>query len=317
MKLRPNFAGFVVCLVMIHACYSDAQSATASASPQKIFIDTDIGDDVDDAFALALALNSRETEIVGINGAWGDTELRARMVARFLRETGHPGIAVGVGVPTESTTIFTQRAWADGAAVKGPFPDGVKLLHDAILKYPGELTLVAIGPLTDIGALIDRDAATFRKLKRVVIMGGSVHQGYGDTLPTAEYNIKMDAMAAQKLFTSDVPISVMPLDSTQIMMTEAKRAELYRQRTPQAKVLKELDREWVANQKRQSPVLFDVVAVAAVLDPLVCPVTPLRIVVDDAGFTRAVTGKPNADVCLKLNEERFFQLYYGRLMGHP
>jgi inosine-uridine nucleoside N-ribohydrolase len=239
------------------------------------------------------------------------------MVARFLQQTGHAGIPVGAGVATKSTTTFTQRAWAEGAATKGPFPDGVQLLRDAILKYPGELTLIAIGPLTDVGALIDRDAATFRKLKRVVIMGGSVYKGYEGAEPSAEYNIQMDIRAAQKLFTSGVPISVLPLDSTVVQMKQERRAALYAQDTQQSKMLKELDREWVANQSRPTPTLFDVVAVAVVIDPKVCPVTPLHLVVDSKAFTRPVSGKPNADVCLTLDQEKFFQLYYGRLMAHP
>jgi purine nucleosidase len=294
-----------------------AQGAKRPARAEKIFIDTDIGDDVDDAFALMLALQNPKLEIVGISGAWGDTELRARMIERLLRETGHGGIPVGAGVKTKSTTTFSQQEWAQGGVVeKKQFPDGVRMLRDAILKYPGQLTLVGIAPLTNIGALIDLDAATFRKLKRVVIMGGSIYKGYdpgGPPLP--EYNILMDVGAAQKLFASGVPVSVMPLDSTVVHMAEAKRAELYRQDTVAARILKELDREWSAHQKRAVPTLFDVVAVAAAIDPKVCPVTPLRLMVDDKGFTRPVAGKANADVCLKLDEDRFFKLYYGSLMG--
>jgi purine nucleosidase len=297
------------------ACSDRAVAQTAKA--EKIFIDTDIGDDVDDAFALMLALLNPKLEIVGISGAWGDTALRARMIERLLRETGHGGIPVGAGVKTKSTTMFSQQEWAEGGAVeKKQFADGVRMLRDAILKSPGELTLVAIAPLTNIGALIDLDAATFRKLKRVVIMGGSIYKGYDPGgPPSAEYNIAMDAGAAQKLFASGVPVSVMPLDSTVVHMAEAKRAELYRQDTVTAKTLKELDREWSAHQKRAVPTLFDVVAVAVVIDPKVCPVTPIRLMVDDKGFTRPVAGKANADVCLKLDEDRFFKLYYGSLMG--
>ena len=305
---------------MLAAGCARAQSPVARGGAEKIFIDTDIGDDVDDAFALALALKSPEVQIVGISGAWGDTELRARMIERMLRETGHEEIPVGAGVKTKGGANFSQREWAEGSAAKGSFQDGVVMLRDAIRMYPGELTLVAIAPLTNVGALIDLDAATFRKLKRVVIMGGSVYKGYGDARgsgPSTEYNIKMDIGAAQKLFASGVPVSVMPLDSTMVQMAEAKRAELYRQDTATAKILKELDREWGVHQERTVPTLFDVVAVAAAIDPKVCPVTPIRLVVDDAGFTRPMPGKANADVCLKLDEERFFRLYYGRLIGHP
>ncbi len=111
-------------------------------------------------------------------------------------------------------------------------------LLEQIKLNPGEITLIAVGPLTNIGAAIDRDPETFRKLKRVVLMGGSVYRGYGDLgytphrEPIAEYNIMMDIPAAQKLFQSGVPIFMMPLDSTQIKFDEVKRSMLASISTP-------------------------------------------------------------------------------------
>ena len=82
------------------------KSATSSVSKTRIIVDTDIGDDIDDAFALALAMRSPELEILGITTAWGDTELRARLVERFLKENGAPDISIAAGVPTKSTAVF-------------------------------------------------------------------------------------------------------------------------------------------------------------------------------------------------------------------
>ena len=103
---------------------------------------------------------------------------------------------------------------------------------------PGEITLIAVAPLTNIGAAIERDPVTFRKLKRVVLMGGSVYRGYGDLAyttahgPSAEYNIAMDHAASKRLFTSGVPIFMMPLDSTQLKFDEVKRSLLASVSTP-------------------------------------------------------------------------------------
>src|ERR1700686_2566900 len=83
----------VACVLFLVPVLTLAQAGGRSATREKVFIDTDIGDDVDDAFALGLALSSPELEVVGISGAWGDTELRARMLERFLKETGHSGIS--------------------------------------------------------------------------------------------------------------------------------------------------------------------------------------------------------------------------------
>src|SRR5256885_10845710 len=98
---------------------SNATGFVSSAPKAKIILDTDIGDDVDDAFALGLALQSPEVEIVGVTTAWGDTALRARMVRRMLWETGHAGIPVAEGIATKSTTGFSQARWAGAGAGGG------------------------------------------------------------------------------------------------------------------------------------------------------------------------------------------------------
>ena len=206
--------------------YSSASRPSPATTKTKIIIDTDIGDDVDDAFALGLALTSPEVEILGITTAWGDTQLRARLVDRLLAETGTANIPVAEGIRTQSKTPFSQARWAQAGPAAKSHPQAVDFLLDNIRRNPGEITLVAIGPLTNIGAAIDRDPATFKKLKRVVLMGGSIHKGYGDLGyvpdrgPQPEYNIYSDVAAAQRLFSSGVPIFMMPLDSTQLKLDE-------------------------------------------------------------------------------------------------
>ncbi len=247
--------------------------AGVRAGQTKIILDTDIGDDIDDAFALGLALHSPEVKVVGITTAWGDTALRARLVNRLLRETHHAGIPIAVGIATKSKVPFTQARWAQGGSAPLPRIDAVDFLLRAIRENPGEITLVAIAPLTNIGAAIDRDPATFRKLKRVVLMGGSIRRGYDDpngrvvNTPSAEYNIASDVAAAKKLFASGVPIFMMPLDSTQLRLDAANRAALASAGTPLTGALTQLYREW----GQQTPVLYDVMAVAYVVEPRLCP----------------------------------------------
>jgi inosine-uridine nucleoside N-ribohydrolase len=208
---------------------------------EKIIIDTDIGGDIDDSFAVGLALQSAEFKILGICSATGDTTLRARLVSRLLKETGRTDIPVGVGIAEPGVKHgegLSQVGYAEGGPANQTYPSAVDFLLEQIKRQPGEITLVAIGPLTNLGAAIDRDAATFRRLKRVVIMGGSVYRGYDRSLfginsePSAEYNIETDIPAAQKLFTSGVPLYVMPLDSTQIKLQEVRRAQLVTAGTP-------------------------------------------------------------------------------------
>ena len=295
---------------------SDAQPAAASPGAKtKIIIDTDIGDDVDDAFALALALTSPEVEILGITTAWGDTRLRARLTDRLLAEAGHADIPVAEGIPTQSKTRFSQARYAEAFPAK-THPLAVDFLLRQIAQHPGEITLIAIGPETNIGAAIDRDAATFKKLQRVVLMGGSIHRGYGDLGytpdrgPQPEYNIYSDVPAAQKLFASGVPIFMMPLDSTQLKLDEVKRGILFSAGTPLTDTLTLLYHEW----GQLTPTLFDVMAVAYVVEPQLCPVTPLHVVVEKDGSTRPTDGPPNASACLNSDPERFFHFLLPRLM---
>jgi inosine-uridine nucleoside N-ribohydrolase len=295
----------------------------AQAAPQKVIVDMDIGDDIDDAFALALLLQSPEIEIVGITTAWGDTALRAQLLERMLRETGHRNIPVAQGIHTTGNPQpFTQVRYAQ----RGQLPakiDAVDFMLDQIKRQPGEITLLALGPLTNIGAAIARDAATFSKLKQVAMMGGSVRSGYRKSqyVPARpadkEYNIVSDIGGAQKLFTSGVPIVMMPVDSTQIRLDEVERNALLGHGSPVTDQLALLYHQWInAYQPWSSnmPSLFDVVPVAWMIEPSVCPVTPLRIVVDNEGYTREQPGKPNAQVCLASDQKRFFDIFMPRLL---
>lgn len=302
----------VACLVL---CLGSVASSAQSAR-EKVIIDTDIGDDVDDAFALALAVKSPEFEILGVSTTFGDTELRARITDRMLGEVGRTDIPVMAGKPTDRKNPPSQGLYAGGGRfAKSSHGDAADFLLDQIRKYPGEITLIAIGPLMNVGAAIDRDAGTFRKLKRVVIMGGAIRKGYGDygynehVPPMPEWNILNDVAAAQKLFGSGVPLLVMPLDSTQLKLDEVKRAFLFTRGTAVTDQLAILYHLW----GQETPTLFDPMAVAFALKPELCPVTPLHIRVDEKGFTREEPGTPNAQVCLQSNPEDFFQFYLRRV----
>ena len=186
-------------------------AAPAPAARQKVIIDTDIGDDVDDAFALALALRSPELQILGVTATFGDS--RARETGRPLSgEGGRSDIPVAVGTPTPPKRPRSPSGLRRcGRFTKPLHPNAVDFILDQIRRYPGEITLVAIGPLMNVGATIDKDPKTFRHLKRVVMMGGSIKRGYDDLGyvpphgPDAEWNIANDIPSAQKLFHSGVP----------------------------------------------------------------------------------------------------------------
>ncbi|HKV25684.1 MAG TPA: nucleoside hydrolase [Candidatus Acidoferrum sp.] len=310
---------FLAALFVPMACAQSDQAPSTSIAPEKIIIDTDIGDDIDDAFAVAFALRSPELQILGITTTFGDTEARARILDRLLAEAGRRDIPVLAGIPTNTTNRMNQRAFGDpGPLTRASHPPAVNFILDQIKRYPGQITLVGIGPLVNVGALIEKDPQTFLKLKRIVIMGGSIHCGYSELglcpgpPPSPEWNIINDIPAAKNLFLSHVPLYVMPLDSTQLKFDETKRAYLFRQGTPLTDALIILYHEW----GQQTPTLFDPMTIAFLLDPHICPTQPMHIVVDDKGFTRPEPGQPNAQVCMHSDSEAFFHLLLNRIAAH-
>jgi purine nucleosidase len=315
--VRLSILATLFTMVVVPNVHAQSQKPTqASSAREKVIIDTDVGDDIDDAFAIALALKSLELEILGVSTTFGDTEARAKILDRLLGEAGRSDIPVLAGTPTKTTNVMNQRRYGEGGHfAKAVHPNAADFILEQIRRYPGQITLIAIGPLMNVGSLIDKDPATFLKLKRVVIMGGSIECGYGELWfcpqrgPDAEWNIINDIPSAKKLFLSGVPLYVMPLDSTQLKLDETKRAFLFKQGTPLTDALTLLYHEW----GQQTPTLFDPVTVAYILNPQICPVQPMHIRVDDKGFTRVEPGTPNAQVCMHSDADAFFRLQIGRL----
>jgi purine nucleosidase len=316
MKKTAYFAAIAALALSISTSRIAAQAQPASQ--QLVILDTDIGDDIDDAFALALILRSPEFNLLGIQTAFGDTELRARLVDRYLSAVGRTGIPVLAGVPGKSTN-FTQAPYALQAPGR-KHADAVPFLLSQIRRHPGQITLIAIGPLFNIRAAIAQDPATFRKLKRVVIMGGSVYRGYdnlksGDTHtpPAPEWNILCDPAGAQALFAAGVPVYVMPLDSTQVRLSLQDLGALLAHGSPLTDQLTLLYHQWTGSSNWRLPTLFDPVAVSYAFRPELCPTKPMRLEIDDKGFTRPVAGKANAQVCLASDEKAFLDLLSTRI----
>lgn len=292
---------------------------SAAAAPQLAILDTDIGDDIDDAFALALVLQSPEVKLLGITTTFGDTELRARLVDRYMAALGLGNIPVAVGRATPQSNVFSQAAYARHE------PDhlhanAVDFLLDQIKAHPGEITLIEIGPMVNVQDAFARDPETFRKLKRVVLMGGSIDRGYdtadsNHTPPDAEWNIARDPAGAQALLASGVPVYILPLDSTQIHLLEPERERIFSHGSFLTDQLTLLYHQWAAfnGNHTTTPTLFDPVAAAYAVHPEICPMQPIRITVDDKGFTRRVDGPPNAQVCLHSDPQRFLDFYLDRV----
>ena len=320
---RERFLGGMLAILLFPFAKPVAFSQSAPVQPangqQLVILDTDIGDDIDDAFALGLLLHSPDAKLLGITTTFGDTELRARLVDRYLAAVGRRDIPVFAGAATPASNHFTQAAYARQSLAR-PHGDAATFLLREIRAHPDQITLISIGPLFNVQAAIARDSAAFRKLKRVVIMGGSVYRGYdggnpgANAPPAAEWNIRCDPAGARALLASGVPVYMMPLDSTQIRLTQPELGQILSHGSPLTDQLTLLWHQWTGPDAWQMPTLYDPVAVTYAIRPDICPAQPMRLEVDDEGSTRPVPGTPNAQVCLKSNEKAFKEFLLHRIL---
>ncbi len=289
-----------------------------AAGKVPILLDTDIGTDVDDAFALALALASPEVELAGVTTVAEGAEDRAWMVCRFLTAVGKREVPVAWGRDKQpASSIEEQIQYRRHPAVifnrtaKPVKESAVALMYAKLKERPGKLTLVAIGPLTNVARLLADHPDCKPWIKRIVIMGGSVRAGYdGKTEPEAEWNVKLDVAAARAVFASGVPLLVAPLDATATLkLGEPLRRKLFAACTPLTYQVQALYQLW----DKPTPTLFDPVAVALAFTEKFWTMEDLRLEVDDKGFTRVGKGEPNARVATAVKGDDFLKWYVERV----
>lgn len=300
-----------VSLIALLACTICLHAAPAP-KPVPVLLDTDIGSDIDDAFAIALILHSPELDLRAVTTASGDTDARARLAAKMLWVDGRRNIPVAAGVPGKKLDI-PQAPWGDGftspSLLKEP---AVELMKSTIDREPGKIVIIAIGPLTNVAALLRQYPAEKKKIREIVLMGGSIARGYyPKSGPTSEYNIAADTPASQTVFTSGVPILMAPLDVTaRLQLDEAHLQIIFAKHTPLTDGLQALYKLW----GQPTPTLHDPMAVSLFLDPQLCTTRRLAIQVDDKGMTRVQQGKPaNAVVAVETDPARFIAFYVHRV----
>jgi purine nucleosidase len=293
-----------------------------AAQPAKIPIlfDFDIGEDIDDTFALATILASPELELRGVTTVGEDSYKRAQMACRFLTAVGSGKIPVAAGLPEKTTKPLPhwQVQYGNHASVyfRDPKPAKEKapeFLYKHLKANPGELTIVAVGPLTNIAELLTKYPDSKPMIKRIVLMGGSVRRGYDDgSKPQAEYNIVADVKAAQTVFRSGVPLVVAPLDATAMLKLDAKRQKkLFDAGSTLTLSVQALVQLW---QEKNEPILYDPVAVTLAFTTKFCPMENLHLAVDDKGFTKIELGKPaNASVAMAIKKDEFLDWLVDRL----
>jgi inosine-uridine nucleoside N-ribohydrolase len=268
-----------------------------------VILDTDIGTDIDDTWALALLLKSPEVDLKLAVSTTGDTVYRARLLAKLFEAAGRVDIPVGVGLPLDdaSREVCPQAGWLgdyDLARYPGKVhADGVGALIETIMMSPEPVTLLGIGPLPNIAAALQREPRIAQRA-RFVGMHGSLRLGYdGNPQIAAEYNVMLDPAACRAVFAAPWQVSITPVDTCGLVrLTGETYARVRDSHDPLARLLIENYRiwrrnikvDWVAQTDPEASSTTIFAAVAAYMcfaeDWLV--MESLGVRVDDEGYTR-------------------------------
>jgi inosine-uridine nucleoside N-ribohydrolase len=263
-----------------------------------VILDTDICDDIDDTWALAMLLQSPEFDVKLITTAVGDTTARTKVVAKILQTAGRTDIPIGAGVAIgDMKTGHRQDGWVnDFDLSKYPgkiYPDGVQAMIDTIMNSPEPITLIAIGPLPNVAAALEREPNIAKKA-RFVGMQGSVRSGYGEkSKPQKEYNVVSFIKASQTVFTADWDMTITPLDTcSRVTLRGDKYRKVRDCNSPMTRVVIENYRAWTksgnmneAQVGSRSSTLFDTVAIYLAMKQDLVKMEKLGIRVTDDGCT--------------------------------
>jgi purine nucleosidase len=308
---------FAACLVLIALHIGSASASnTENATPVPVIFDTDIGTDIDDAYALAALMHRPELRVLGVTTVSGDAIARARLAAKLMQTAGGSWLNVPVYAGISSATQYmTQTEWARGFASPSLHESGgVQFMRHEIDARPGEVVLIAVGELTNVAALLDSEPGIAKKIRAISLMGGSIYRGFAPgSKPEPEWNIKSNAVAAQTVFESGIPLWIAPLDSTaDLKLTPAMRVQLFSRGTPLNDALASLNSIWrhTNTWKAENPTLFDVLAVELAVPSQSYKLTALHIAVEADGLTRVVDGSAaNARVALKVDLSAFMDRF--------
>jgi inosine-uridine nucleoside N-ribohydrolase len=232
-----------------------ASLGAAQLKPVPVIFDTDIGDDIDDALALALALQSPELDVKLITTVADDVESRTRLVWKELGLFGRQDIPIATGAPEP----LLDPKYSDKAAQLSLLtaadqpPESARLrasdrIIEVLMHSPVKMTLIPVGPLTNIALALREEPRIREKIERIVLMGGAYFP------PRREYNIYRDRIAAQVVFSSGVPVTGVGLDVTEKCKLSAEDLARFRNSTsPAIQFLYQLIQLWQNGIPRASP----------------------------------------------------------------
>jgi len=325
-----------------------ATAAQAQSRPIPILFDTDFGMvPQDDSFALMLALHSPELEILGVTTVAGNfsVEQATADALRVLEIAGRPDIAVyrGANMPlvhekSEFATTRHGQWWSD--APPTPPPGGfakrkeeassaVQYIVDTVNARPGQVTIMAIGPLTNVAMALRQEPGLAAKVKQIYIMGGAVASlpdGAGNMTPNAEFNFWVDPEAARITLRSGIPIVLSPLNvSRKTNLDKQWYEKMVAVDTPLTRLIRETMGPVFEKDPARKMLMFDQVTVASLVDPTLVTTAEQYVDVDanhDINYGVSVGGKspwPGAEGAQKmavqydLDWDRFIRMFVERV----
>lgn len=291
-----------------------------------VILDTDIGDDIDDIWALAMLLNSPELDLKLVLTDFGDTVYRSRIVGKLLERANRSDVAIGIGIRQKGNG-GNQAAWIEGYSLK-EYPgavhhNGVDALITMIIKAEEPMTLICIGPTPNIAAAL-KQAPDIAARTHFVGMYGSIHKGYGGKPgPVAEYNVNRDpASCAKALGAPWKSASIAPLDTCGLIQLTGKHYQRVRQsKIPVMQAVMESYDEWCKHSKEFDPkqtssILFDTLPVymAFTRDRLKMREIGIRVTPD--GHTVTDPNAPRMDVAIDWKDlPGYMNFLTNRLLG--
>lgn len=270
-----------------------------------VLLDTDIGNYLDDAVALAMLLAHSDVDLKAVTTCGGDCEDRAWIACRLLTMAGRKDVPVAWGrdpqPKQEVQEMFQYRyhpAVLFNRTSKPVEQDAVELLSKKLKEGERRGTvLFAIAPLTNVARLLKKHPDCKDKLKQIVVMGGQLKPD-----KEAEWNFRQDVTAAQAVLSSGVPLTIVPFEAAQnATLSEKQRRQLFGSQTlltQQLQALHEISGD-------ANPGLFDAVAAAVLLDDSLGHREKRSLTVDDSGFLRTAAGQPNAEIVTQVDTARF------------
>jgi inosine-uridine nucleoside N-ribohydrolase len=295
-----NPSPLLALVLLLPTCLGRPAAAAPGRAPIPVILDTDIGDDIDDTWALVLALKSPELDVKLVVTDFGNTEHRAKIVARILEIAGRTDIPIGIGIK-ENDKESPQAEWVKGydlATYPGRvLKDGVQALVDTAMVAKETMTLVAIGPAPNLKAALEREPRIAGKL-RFAGMYGSLHRGYGGKpAPEPEWNVKASQAAARAVLGAPWREAIVtPLDTCSLVQLKGERyARVRDSRDPLARAVLENYRLWCPRQEwcakdadhviAKSSTLFDTVAVYLAISSDLVKTETVGVRVTDEGMT--------------------------------